>query len=69
MDRDPVGYEFDLPTPISAELLAAFPGLELIEGGTGTRLRGPVTDQDHLHHILRQFQGLGLELEGLRRMG
>lgn len=61
-------YEIHIKGRVSAQLLAAFEGMEASEQAVETVLRGPVSDQAALHGLLDRIQALGLELIEVRRV-
>ena len=61
-------YEFELANPVSDEVKAAFPELAAARIDHGALLRGEVTDQAHLHGLLRRFEALGLTLVQMHQL-
>ena len=65
---DSIIYEIHIKGRMSAQLLAAFEGMDATVQSVETVLRGPVVDQAALHGLLDRIQALGLELVEVRRL-
>jgi hypothetical protein len=61
-------YEIHIKGRLSAQLLAAFEGMDATVQSVETVLRSPVLDQAALHGLLDHIQALGLELIEVRRL-
>jgi len=61
-------YEIRVRGTLGDSVVGSFAGFQATVGAGETVLRGSVRDQAHLHEVLEQVDGFGLELLEVRRV-